>query len=151
MAYLTDAGKHGLIVMDVTSGKGCCVLDGKPSVTAPVAPDIVHVGKVVKAPNGAPLHVHSDPLELSPDGKSQCFGPLEGPWSRISTRVLDDMTLGDEAINKSVEPFADLPPVGCTTMDSDGTLHFSDLAEDAAKRRAPDSRITTAIKVRRLH
>ena len=38
-----------------------------------------------------------------------------------------------------------------TAMDVNGDLYFTDLAENALKRRAPDGRITTVIRDERLH
>jgi hypothetical protein len=69
---------------------------------------------VLHAPGGAPLRVHADPLELSPDGRWLSFASLHGPWSRIETRFLDDASLSPEALASHVEPWADLPPTGGT-------------------------------------
>jgi len=150
-AYLTDAGRPGLIVLDLDSGAARRVLDGHPSVTAPADRDIVLSGRVLRTTDGKPLRVNSDPFELSPDGRWLYFAPLEGPWSRIETRYLDDASLGDAQIAAHVVPWADLPPTGGTAMDTDGSLYFSDLATDAIKRRAPEGTITTIVQDARLH
>lgn len=150
-AYLTDAGQPGLIVLDLDSGAARRVLDGHPSVTAPHDRDIVLSGRVVRTADGKPLRVNADPFELSPDGRWLYYASLEGPWSRIETRYLDDSELGDAALGAHVEPWADLPPVGGTVMDADGSLYFSDLAADAIRRRTPDGTITTVVQDARLH
>lgn len=150
-AYLTDAGRPGLIVLDLDSGFARRVLDGHPSVIAPADRDIVLSGRVLRTADGKPLRVNSDPFELSPDGRWLYYAPLEGPWSRIETRYLDDASLGDAELAAHVEPWADLPPVGGTVMDADGSLYFSDLATDAIRRRAPDGTITTIVQDPRLH
>jgi sugar lactone lactonase YvrE len=150
-AYLTDAGRPGLIVLDLDSGAARRVLDRHSSVTAPADRDIVLSGRVLRTADGKPLRVNSDPFELSPDGRWLYYAPLEGPWSRIETRYLDDASLGDAALAAHVEPWADLPPVGGTVMDADGSLYFSDLATDAIRRRAPDGTITTVMQDSRLH
>jgi hypothetical protein len=150
-AYLTDAGRAGLIVLDLRSGETRRVLDGAPSVTAPTDRPIVMDGEVVRAPDGSPLRVNSDPLEVSPDGRYLYFGSLHGPWSRIETRLLDDPGISATELAAKVEAWADLPPVGGTTMASDGTLYFTDLADSALKRRSPDGTITTLIQDSRLH
>lgn len=79
------------------------------------------------------------------------FAPLEGPWSRISTRSLDDFSISEDQLVSKVEPWADLPPVGGTVMDANGDLYFSDLADCSIKRRAPDGKITTIVTDKRLH
>lgn len=150
-AYLTDAGRPGLIVLDLETGAARRVLDGHASVTAPADRDILLSGRVLRTPDGKPLRVHSDPLELSPDGRWLHYAPLEGPWSRVETRYLDDPSLTAAELAAHVEPWADLPPLGGTAMDADGSLYFSDLASDAVKRRAPDGTITTIVQDPRLH
>lgn len=150
-AYLTDAGRPGLIVLDVETGAMRRALDGHSSVTAPAGRDIVLSGRVLRAGDGQPLRVHVDPLEVSPDGKWLFFGPLHGPWSRIETRYLDDASIDPADLAAHVAPWADLPPVGGTAMDEDGTLYFTDLRADAVRSRSPDGTISTLLADERLH
>jgi sugar lactone lactonase YvrE len=150
-AYLTDAGRPGLIVLDLETGAARRVLDGHVSVTAPSDRDIELSGRVIRAPNGSPLRVHADPLEISPDGRWLYFGPLAGPWSRIETRALGDAALAADALTQKVEPWADLPPVGGTALAADGTLYFTDLALNAVRARAPDGTVRTLLADPKLH
>ena len=151
IGYLTDAGRPGLIVFDALTGEARRVLDDHPSTTAPADRPIILDGAVLKAPDGSPLRVHSDPLELSPDGTWLHYGPLTGPWSRIETRWLDDPSLTPTELAAKVEPWADIPPVGGTAMATTGDFYFTDLAEDALKRRAADGTVSTIVKDPRLH
>jgi hypothetical protein len=150
-AYLTDAGNPGIIVLDLEDGSARRVLDNHPSTVAPADRPIVVDGETVFTPDGSLLRVHSDPLELSPDGIWLCYGPLEGPWSRIETRFLDDATLFADELASKVEPWADLPPIGGCAMDPLGRLYFTDLAECALKRRDTDGSIHTIVVDRDLH
>lgn len=150
-AYLTDAGAPGLIVVDLATGSARRVLDDHASVRAPADRDIVLGGAVVKAPSGQPLRVHADPLELSPDGQWLYYASLEGPWSRVATRWLDDPALSPAELTRRVEPWADLPPVGGTAMSPKGDLYFTDLRTNALRKRAPDGTITTLVVDPRLH
>ena len=150
-AYLTDAGRPGLIVLDLRTGVARRVLDGDPSTTAPADRPIVVDGAVVRGADGNPLKVNADPLELSPDRTWLYYGPLEGPWSRVPTRALDDPALSPARLAAQVRPWADLPPVGGTAMDNAGNLYFSDLAHDSIERRSPDGRITEIARDPRLH
>lgn len=149
-AYLTDAGEPGLIVLDIPSGKARRVLDASPATRAGER-DIVIGGEVLRAPDGTPLRVNADPLELSPDGEWLYFAPLAGPWSRIETRWLDDEKIDAAALAAKVSPWRDLPPVGGTTIDRRGNFYFTDLAANALKRLAPDGREQTVIADPRLH
>ncbi|MEJ0015179.1 MAG: L-dopachrome tautomerase-related protein [Acetobacteraceae bacterium] len=149
-AYLTDAGQPGLIVVDLASGAARRVLDLHPSTVARPDRPIIVAGEVLRGPDGQPLRVHADPLEVSPDGRWLYYGPLVGPWSRVPTRLLDDPATPASSLAAAVEPWADLPPVGGTAMDRAGNLYFSDLAADAVRRRAPDGTITTLAQDPRL-
>ena len=150
-AYLTDAGKAGIIVVNLVTGAQRRVLNDIPATTAPLDRPIVVAGETVLGPDHQPLRVNTDPMELSPDGHWFYFGTLEGPWSRIETRWLDDFSATAETLASKVEPWADLPPTGGTAMDDNGNLYFSDLATSTLKRRAPDGRIATVIQDDRLH
>ncbi|MGW0519578.1 L-dopachrome tautomerase-related protein [Crossiella sp. NPDC003009] len=150
-AYLTDAGRPGLVVLDLATGLARRVLDNHPSTVAPTDRPLVLDGAVLRAPDGNPLRVHADPLELSPDRKWLYYGTLHGPWSRVPTRLLDDPGVSAGRLAAAVEPWAELPAVGGTAMDGDGNLYFTDLVAHALKRRAPDGRISTVVQDDRLH
>jgi len=134
-AYLTDAGNGGIIVLDLKNGSARRLLDGHSSTVALAGRPIVVDGETVLAPDGSPLRVNSDPLELSPDGTWLYYGTLEGPWSRIETRFLDDPALSPGELASRVEPWADLAPIGGAVMDGGGRLYFTDLAECALTGR----------------
>jgi hypothetical protein len=150
-AYLTDAGLPGLIVLDVETGFMRRVLDGHPSVIAPIDRKIILSGHVLQTQDGRPVRVHADPLEVSPDGAWFYYGSLHGPWSKLQTRYLDDASLGGAELGALVEPWADLPPVGGAVMDHKGDLYFTDLAVDTLRCRLADGTIKTIIQDERLH
>ncbi|WP_338137393.1 L-dopachrome tautomerase-related protein [Pseudomonas lurida] len=150
-ADLTDAGVPGIVVLDFETNKARRVLTTSPAVLAPKDRDIILSDKVVKTPDGTALRVHSDPLEVSPDGKWLYFAPLEGAWHKIETRWLDDARLSEDELVKRVEFWRDLPPVGCTVMDRKGNFYFSDLADDSIKRISTDGTIQSIAKHTRLH
>lgn len=150
-AYLTDAGRAGIIVVNLKTGEMRRVLENLSATTARDDRPIILDGAVLKGPDGKPVRVNSDPMEISPDGLWLYFGTLEGPWSRIATRWLDDFSVTTETLASKTEPWADLPPVGGTVMASDGSLYFTELSTNSLKRRAPDGMITTIVQDPRLH
>ncbi|CCW18333.1 hypothetical protein EBBID32_26840 [Sphingobium indicum BiD32] len=150
-AYLTDAGRPGLIVVDLATGRGRRVLDDHPSTIASQDRPIIVEGRRLNGPDGKPLRVNADPLEVTPDGRWLLYGPLSGPWSRVPTALLDDPSISAERLAAAVERWTDLPPTGGTTMAPDGSLYFSDLATDSIRRRAPDGTIDTVVTDHRLH
>jgi hypothetical protein len=150
-AYISDAGRPGIIVIDLKTDEARRVLDGDPSTTASDKRPIQVDGKVLRAPDGAPLKVHSDPFEISPNRDWLMYGPLAGPWSRISTEALDNPKLRPDELAKRVHPFADLPPTGGTTIDAKGNLYYSELSTDSIKVRAPNGTTRTIAHDPRLH
>src|SRR5581483_10538494 len=66
-AYMTDSGAGGLIVVDLSSGKGRRVLDGNASTMAQPGVQIVINGKQVLR-NGKTPQINADSIALSPDG-----------------------------------------------------------------------------------
>jgi Major royal jelly protein len=150
-AYLTDAGRPGVIVVDLASDDMRRVLENIPATTARDDRPIVVDGVILNGPDGRPLRVHADPMEVSPDGEWFYFGALEGPWYRIATRWLDDFSSPAEVLAAQVEPWADLPPVGGTAMDANGDLYFTELATNTLKRRSANGQVTTILQDPRLH
>ncbi|MGY0400179.1 MAG: L-dopachrome tautomerase-related protein [Ostreibacterium sp.] len=150
-AYLTDAGRPGIIVINLVSREVRRVLNDHFSTKAPEDRDIVVDGKVLTTNDGKPLRVNSDPLEVSPDGKWLYYASLQGPWFRIETHFLDDFSLSSDKIEPHVKKWIDLPPVGGTTMDRNGNLYFAELATNSLKLRRHDGSISTIIQDKKLH
>jgi len=148
-AYLTDAGRPGIIVLNLTSGEARRVLDHDPSTTG--TRPIVVEGQTLRGADDHPLLVNADPLEVSPDGRWFYFGPAGGPWSQIETRWLDDPRASAEEVASHVRPWVNLPPTGGTAMDRSGNFYFTDLAHSGVKRRSPSGKIITLVEDPRLH
>ncbi|MCY9855660.1 hypothetical protein [Vibrio mediterranei] len=107
-------------------------------------------GKVVEVIKGQPLRVNSDPLALSPDKKWLYFAPLQGPWTKVETRYLNDFGMKDNIQNK-VHSWFNLPPVGGVAMGKDGIMYFTDLAANALRSISPEGQINTLVVDSRLH
>ena len=125
LAYITDAGSPGVIVLDLASGATRRVLDGDPSMTA--QRPMTGEDHVLRGPDGRPVRIHADQLEVSPDGKFLYYQPASGPLSRISTRYIDDPKLDAKQLAKHVTTFAKTPSTGGTAVDAEGTIYLSDV------------------------
>ncbi len=149
-AYLTDAGEGALLVLDLDSGQVRRRFDGMAWVRAGRRDRIVVQGHLVRSPDGRPLQVQVDPLELSPDGRTLYFGPLTGPLWQVDTRSLDDNRLDDAAVAGRVRPWFALPPVGGTAMAPDGSLYYTPLADGTVMRRDANGRLSVVVRDPRL-
>ena len=148
VAYVTDAGWPGVIVVDLASGTTRRVLDSDPSMTAqrPITAD----DHVVRGPDGKPLKINADQLEVSPDGKFFYYQPASGPMSRIATRYLDDPKLPNAQLAKHVTTFAKTPSTGGTAIDAQGNIYCSDTNKHRILKIAPDGSMSTLIEDPRL-
>ena len=148
IAYLTDAGSPGLIVLDLKSGHGRRVLGGHPSTVAQTP--LVAEGKVLRDTKGKPVNIHADQLEVSPDGEWLYNQACSGSMWRIATKFVDDPSLTDAQLNSYTKPFADTPSTGGTAIAADGTIYLSDVDKKRILTISPEGKITTLIEDQRL-
>jgi sugar lactone lactonase YvrE len=148
VAYLTDAGRPALVVLDLTTGKARRVLENHPSTVA--ARPLMAEGRKLIDAQGHPVVVHADQLEVSGDGRWLFYQPCSGPMSRIETRFLDDPSLDNETLSGHVAPFADTPSTGGTAIDAAGTIYVSDTDRSRILKVSPTGEISTLIADPRL-
>ena len=148
-AYVTDAGSAGLIVVDLASGGFRRVLDHDPALTAqrPITVD----GEVLKGPDGKPVMIHADQLEVAPDGRSLYVQPLCGPMSRIATALLDDPQASPQSLSGGIAFWYDTPALGGTAIATDGTLYLNDLETDSILTLSPARQPGLLLHDPRLH
>ncbi len=147
-AYLTDAGSPGLIVLDLRSGHGRRVLDGHPSTVAQTP--LIAEGKELRDPQGKPVNIHADQLEVSPDGQWFYYQASSGSLWRIGTKFIDDPSLTDVQLNAHAMPFANTPSTGGTAIAADGTIYLSDVDKKRILTISSEGKIATLIEDPRL-
>ena len=147
-AYLTDAGQPGLIVVDLRTGRMWRALDGDRSVTAERT--LMAEGRPLVNPQGKPVVIHADQLEVSPEGDTLYYQPCTGPMYRIATRFLDDPGLVDAERRQHVALFAETPSTGGTAIDASGTLYLSDTERSRILKITPDGAVSTLVEDARL-
>jgi hypothetical protein len=147
-AYLTDAGVPGMIILNLNTGEGRRVLDGDKSVTA--QKPLVAEGQEMHGPDGKPIYIHADQLEVSPDGKYLYYQACSGPLYRIETRLLDNAGLSNAELAAHVEKFADTPSTGGTAIDAVGNLYVSDTGRLRVVKITPSGKTSTLVQDPRL-
>jgi len=148
-AYITDAGAPGLIVLDLASGNFRRVLDGDAALTAQ-RPTLVD-GEMLRGPDGKPVMIHADQLEVTPDGQWLFVQPLCGPMVRIPTALIDDPNVPARVLSAAVQFWYDTPALGGTAITRDGTLLLLDLENDSLLSLSPDRTLTLLLQDPRLH
>ncbi len=148
LAYLTDAGTPGLIVLDLATGAARRVLDHHPAATQrrPLMAD----GVAVLDDQARPPKVHADQLEVSPDGATLYFQPASGPMAKIATRWLDNPAVPAATVARHVQSFADTPTTGGTAIDANGALYVSDANRRRVLRITPGGAIKALVSDPRL-
>ena len=146
--YITDAGEPGLIVLNLVTGMVRRVLDRHPSTID--QRDMLADGKLLITEKHAPLRVHADQLEVSPDGRFLYYQPSSGPLARIETSLLDNANASAASLEAGVEVFYDSPTTGGTAIDANGDLYISDTNRRRILKVSPAGQESVLIEDPRL-
>ena len=148
LAYITDAGAPGVVILDLASGAARRVLDDDPSLTAqrPISAD----DHVLRGPDGAAVNIHADQLEVSPDGKFFYYQPASGPMSRVATRYLDNPKLSSPQLAKNITTFAKTGSTGGTAIDDAGNIYCSNTDRHSITVISPEGRQRLLVQDPRL-
>ncbi len=102
LAYLTDAGRPALIVLDLTTGKSRRVLENHPSTVA--GRPLMAEGRQLLDAKGHPgCRPRRPARSLRRRALALLSAPCSGPMSRIETRFLDDPSLDEAALSAHVQ------------------------------------------------
>ena len=146
--YITDAGVPALIVLNTATREARRVLENDTSTTDRRL--MLGEGKVLIKPNGEPVKLHADQMEVSPDGSLFYFQPASGPMYRILTKALNDASISPTDLAKQVSFFFDSPTTGGTAMDADGTIYLNDVNQKRLLKIMPNGQATTVLQDDRL-
>jgi sugar lactone lactonase YvrE len=155
MAYITDSGAGGIIVVDLATGQNWRKLDGHPSVMADKNLTMMVEGQPVKrrlpGKPEEPVLIHSDGIALSPDGKTLYYTPLTGrSIYAVPTDYLDDRNASQDA-GTAVKKLADKPSANDGLVcDADGRIYSTDFEDNAIRRTTPDGKTEVVFQDERL-
>lgn len=143
-AYLTDAGRPGLIVLHLTDGTMYRALDKDPSTTA-LRP-VFAAGHAAITAKGELFYFHADQLEVTPDGKTLYFEPASGPVSAIDVQYLNDPTLGDDERATHVYEHAEIGSTGGSAIDAQGNMYATDVNRGGVVKITPKGKVITFLE-----
>jgi sugar lactone lactonase YvrE len=142
MAYITDSGAGGIVVVDLASGQSWRKLDDHPSVKADRNLAIMVEGEALRRRLAGkaeePVLINSDGIALSPDGKTLYYTPLTGrAIYGVSTDYLDDRNASQDA-NAVVKKVAEKPSANDGLVcDAEGRLYSTDFEDNCIRRTTP--------------
>lgn len=149
--YITDSGLGGIIVINLKTGKALRRLSQETHTVAntrriPVGED----GRLQRDGKGEPVQVHSDLIEISPDGKWLYEQTLTGPLWRVETRLLRDEKVSEDTLSKAVQFVYDTPPLVGTAMDNHGNLYMAEMDRPRITVLKPDGTLSVVAQDSRL-
>jgi sugar lactone lactonase YvrE len=151
VAYITDSGAGGIVVVDLSNGKARRCLDGHPSVKAEQGVEIAIDGRPVRDAQGKPPMFNSDGIALSRNGAYVYYQPITATsMYRIRTEVLLDRAAPAEAVAAAVERYASTFPVDGLWIDAQDRLYLTDITHSSVSRLNPDRRIERVVTDSRL-
>ena len=151
VAYITDSGRGGLVVLDLVTGASRRVLEDHRS-TRSEGVLLVIGGRSWRRDDGGVPQVHADGLALTADGESLFYQALTGrTLYRIPTAWLRDPSLTDEQIASAVIRVARAGSCDGMLLGPDGRLYRTALEKDAIESLDPARpRLRTDVTDRRL-
>jgi sugar lactone lactonase YvrE len=148
-AYMTDSGHGGIVVVDIANERAWRKLDGHLSVMADPNLPVVIDGRPVLMANGKPATFNSDSLEMSKDGNTLFYKPVNSTtlWS-VPTELLRDESASAAAGVKAAA--TNLFPTDGLWLDSKGRIYLTDLDHEAVKRLTLGGALETVVQSERL-
>lgn len=151
MAFITDSGTTGIIMVDIASGKSWRRLQNHPSTLPEPGYMPVYEGQVIYR-DGKRFQIGSDGIAISPDSKWLYYSVLTGRrLFRVSVDALADPAKSDADVAKTIE---DLGEKGGSAdgleADAQGRIYITDFENNAIHRRKVDGTLETLVHDPRL-
>ncbi|WP_277964312.1 L-dopachrome tautomerase-related protein [Pseudomonas sp. RIT-To-2] len=146
-AYVTDSGLGAIIVINLRTGVAIRRLAEHPSTKMiPQRRPVGEDAQVLLMPDGSDHQVHSDPIEISPDGQWLYYQALSGPLWRVPTAALRDASLSEKALGERVEFVYDTGPLTGTAIDSAGNLYLGEYDKPRVTVLSPDGSLRVVVE-----
>jgi sugar lactone lactonase YvrE len=143
VAYISNSGEGGIIVLDLNTGKARQLLMRDPSVHPDPAFRFVVDGQLLKK-KGKPVKINSDGIALSPDGEWLYYKPLSDKrLYRISTDALLNTTLNAKQLSAQIKYLGEIAVTDGMICDKKGNLYLGDIQNYRMVQVTPDLRATT--------
>ncbi|MBS7563230.1 hypothetical protein KHS38_02330 [Mucilaginibacter sp. Bleaf8] len=127
VAYLTNSGTGGIVILDLKSGKSRQALQNHKSVHSDSNFKFVIDGKEFKK-QGQPMKFSSDGIALTPDGSWLYYKPLtDKKLYRITTSALLDEKLSPQQLAGKVQDLGNVAVTDGMIFDKQGNLYLGDM------------------------
>jgi sugar lactone lactonase YvrE len=155
LAYVTDSGAGGIVVVDLASGKSWRRLSGHPSTQPDPGffPLVEGQALRVREPGkpSAPFRIASDGIALSPDGKRLYYMALSSRrLYSVSADALADADMPEEMVAQTVREEGAWSTADGLTSDTQGRVYFTNWEHNALLRSERDGTVSTLAHDARL-
>ncbi|MGJ5641391.1 SMP-30/gluconolactonase/LRE family protein [Formosa sp. S-31] len=145
IAYLTNSGEGGIVIVNLKSGNMRQVLLGSNVTKADTSYIMKRNGQDLLS-HGKPFHVHSDGIALNPDASQLYFKSLtDTKLFRIATTDLNNPTLTENELLQKVEFLGHFTTTDGMAFDKKGNLYLGDLEKRALIRITPSLETETVL------
>ncbi len=150
MAYLTNSGTGGIVVLDLRSGKSRQVLEAHKSVHPDPSAKFIIDGHELKK-QGQPVAFQSDGIALSPDNKYLYYKTIsdERLW-RVPTTALNNAQLSAQQLSAQVQDLGNISHTDGMEFDKKGNLYLGDPTTYSMVQVTPDLKPHIWIKDKEL-
>jgi len=150
MAYLTNSGTGGIVILDLKSGKSRQVLQSHKSVRPDPNYKFVIDGKQLKK-QGQPAVFNSDGIALSPDRNWLYYKSInDKKLYRIKTASLLNEKLTPQQLGGEVKYLGEIASTDAMIFDKKGNLYFGDPVNYRMIQISPDLKARTWFKSKSL-
>ena len=146
VAYITDSGAAGLVVVDLASGASRRVLEDHPSTRAEGI-TLTIGGRPWLRPDGSAPQVHADGIALDPAGEFLYYQALSGRnLYRSETRALRNAGLSPDQVASKVEHLHQSGASDGLLYGADQRIYISALEENAVKAYTPGGDVAIVVQ-----
>ncbi len=150
MAYLTDSGTRGaIVVVDLESGKSWRALDGHPSTQLDKSVTVAVQGKPLRRPDGRQPAFGVDGIAISNDGATLYYQALDGKtlYSIPTAKLQDGVSEADRG--DAVKTIATTQVTDGLWMSKAGVLYLTSPSDNSVKKLSGD-KVETVLTDKRL-
>ena len=150
IAYITDAGASGIVVVDLASGRSWRRLTGDRSTLpdASFLPIVEGDPLFIRLPGKSPtpFQLAADGIALSADGNTLFYSPLSSRHLyKVPTALLRTPSLPESQVSLAVTDLGEKGASDGLEADSEGRIYVTDYEHNAIRVRATDGSWTTLV------
>ena len=151
LAYLSDPGQAGIVVLDLTTGKSRLVLANTAYSKADTNLVLTYEGRAMEDKTGKPFMSNINGIALTKDNRYFYFKPInQTHLYRIETRYLADGALTADELAARVEDMGQTAVTHGLVADKHGNIYLTSSLDYSIKRWSPDGKIETIVQDPRL-